>query len=91
MHVGSLPIFPWSSSFLRTPSSKLTQKDVDGLVLPVGNSERFVSDTVVPGLGVRLRAGGSRTYVFQYKLGRQGGHTGHHSGSDARQGPQHGL
>jgi integrase len=50
---------------------KLTSKSVAGLQLPAGKSDHIVWDDDVPGFGLRLRAGGSRGYVFQFKVGRQ--------------------
>jgi integrase len=37
--------------------------------LPAGKSEAIFFDDDVPGFGLRLRERGSRTFVFQYKLG----------------------
>jgi hypothetical protein len=36
-----------------------------------GKSETFIFDDDVPGFGLRLRQGGSRTFVFQYRLGQK--------------------
>lgn len=47
----------------------LTAAEVRALHLKDGTTEAIVFDTDVPGFGVRLRAGGSKSYVFQYKLG----------------------
>ena len=46
-----------------------TQKAVDGLTLPPGKSEVILFDDDLPGLGLRLRTGGSRVWVYQYKIG----------------------
>jgi integrase len=48
---------------------KLTQAGIDRLALPPGKSEVIVFDDDVPGFGLRLRAGGSRTFIVQYALG----------------------
>ena len=48
---------------------KLTASNVRTETLAAGKSEAIVFDDDVPGFGLRLRAGGSRTFVFQYKLG----------------------
>jgi integrase len=48
---------------------KLTTQSVKILAVPAGKSEGIFFDDDVPGFGVRVRDGGSRTYVFQYKLG----------------------
>ncbi len=48
---------------------KLTQKALDALTLPDGKDEVICFDDAVPGLGLRLRRGGSRSWVFQFKIG----------------------
>src|SRR5882757_261158 len=48
---------------------KLTVKSVRALHLPKGKSDHLVWDDDIPGFGLRLRAGGSRNWVFQYALG----------------------
>jgi integrase len=48
---------------------KLTAKEVRGLQLPAGKIDHIVWDDEIPGLGVRMRVGGSRKWVFQYALG----------------------
>lgn len=48
---------------------KLTANAIDRLKLPAGKLDHIVFDTDIPGFGIRLRDGGSRTWVFQYKLG----------------------
>src|SRR5262245_3288265 len=48
---------------------KLTIKAIAALSLPPGKAERIVFDDDVPGFGLRFRAAGARTWVFQYKLG----------------------
>ena len=48
---------------------KLTAKNVRTAPLEKGKGEAIVFDEDVPGFGLRLRDGGSRTLVFQYKLG----------------------
>lgn len=45
---------------------KLTQKEVDTLKLPAGKTDKIFFDDTVPGFGLRIRAGGSRTWIFQY-------------------------
>jgi hypothetical protein len=50
---------------------KLTARIVDGLAKEKITAERFEWDDEVPGLGVRMRPGGSRNWVFQYKLGEK--------------------
>jgi integrase len=48
---------------------KLTAKGIRALELPDGKSDHLFWDDDIPGFGLRLRAGGSRSWVFQYALG----------------------
>jgi integrase len=48
---------------------KLNKTTVRGLQLPAGKPEAFVWDDDVRGFGVRLRAGGKRVWVVQYRVG----------------------
>jgi integrase len=48
---------------------KLTAITARTATLPAGKSEIIYFDEAVPGFGLRLRRGGGRGYVFQYKLG----------------------
>src|SRR5215472_4329364 len=48
---------------------KLLQKTVPSLTLPAGKSEHIFFDDDLPGFGLRIRTGGSRNWIFQYKLG----------------------
>jgi hypothetical protein len=45
----------------------------DSAILPLqiadGKGEEIYWDDVVPGLGVRIRITGGRTFVYQYKVG----------------------
>jgi Arm DNA-binding domain len=50
---------------------KIDDKGVKALRLPEGKSELLVFDDKLPGFGVRLRAGGARSWIIQYRLGRQ--------------------
>jgi len=50
---------------------KLTQKTIAALTLPDGKAEAIHFDDDLPGFGVRLREGGSRSFVFQFKIGGQ--------------------
>jgi integrase len=61
-------VFPPKSSH-GLPRMKLTAKTVAALQLPEGRSEAIHFDNDVAGFGLRLRAGGGRTWVYQYKLG----------------------
>jgi integrase len=48
---------------------RFTVKNAPALRLPDGKDDHIFWDDDIPGLGVRLRAGGSRMFVFQYALG----------------------
>src|SRR5215207_2053854 len=48
---------------------RLTRPNVARLVLPPGKGETIIFDDALPGFGVRLRAGGKRTWIAQYRLG----------------------
>ncbi len=48
---------------------KLTQPNVDGIKLAAGQTERIVFDERLPGFGLRIRAGGKRTWIVQYRVG----------------------
>ena len=50
---------------------RLTQKTIAALDLPAGRSETIVFDEDLPGFGLRIRAGGKRVWIFQYKIGSQ--------------------
>src|SRR5262249_35664920 len=48
---------------------KLTAGRISGLRLPPGKADHIEWDDDIPGFGVRLREGGARGLVFQYKVG----------------------
>jgi len=48
---------------------KLTAMTLSTAQLPTGKLEKIFFDDDFPGFGLRVRAGGSRTFVFQYTLG----------------------
>jgi integrase len=50
---------------------RLTDSSVAGLKLPPGKSEILVFDETTPGFGVRLRAGGKRSWIAQYRINHQ--------------------
>ncbi len=48
---------------------KITQRNVDAFTLPPGKKELICFDDALPGFGIRLRAGGTKTYIANYKIG----------------------
>jgi integrase len=50
---------------------RLTVKTTAGLKLPKGKADHIEFDSDIPGFGLRLRDGGKRVWVFQYKNGNQ--------------------
>ena len=48
---------------------KLTTATVPKIGLPAGKTDHIEWDDEISGLGLRLREGGSRSFIFQYKLG----------------------
>ena len=48
---------------------KLTKASAGKLSLPLGKSDMLVFDGELPGFGIRLRAGGKRTWFAQYRIG----------------------
>lgn len=48
---------------------RLTSSQVNRLDLPPGKSEAIHFDEDFPGFGIRLREGGSRSWIFQYQMG----------------------
>jgi hypothetical protein len=48
---------------------KLTQSIANKLTLPPGKSDAIYFDDDVHGLGLRVRSGGKRSWVFQYGIG----------------------
>ncbi|UZF90645.1 tyrosine-type recombinase/integrase [Bosea sp. NBC_00550] len=48
---------------------KLIRQNVARLTLPAGKSDYIVFDDALPGFGLRLRAGGKRAWVVQYRVG----------------------
>ena len=48
---------------------KLTQANTARAKLPAEKSEHIIWDPEMPGFGLRLRTGGARTFIVQYKLG----------------------
>jgi integrase len=50
---------------------KFTVKAIAALQLPPGKSDHIAWDDDIGGFGLRFRAGGSRTWVYQYEIGKQ--------------------
>jgi hypothetical protein len=50
---------------------KLTKAAVEALTLPAGKTDHIIFDDAMPGFGVRLRAGGKRSFIVQYRSGHQ--------------------
>ena len=49
---------------------KLTKATIAGLRLPEGKSDAIFFDDDVPGFGLRIRAGGKKTWIVQYRVGK---------------------
>jgi integrase len=47
---------------------KLTQRSVAALALPPGKSDYIHFDDDIAGFGLRIREGGSRTWIYQYRV-----------------------
>jgi integrase len=50
---------------------KLTKPNIAKLELPEGKSDALFFDDDVPGFGLRIRAGGKKTWIVQYRVGKQ--------------------
>ncbi len=50
---------------------KLTKDSIKKIQLPPGKREAIVYDSEIGGFGLRIREGGSRTFIYQYKIGTQ--------------------
>jgi len=48
---------------------KLTKVNIAKVAVPSGKTEIIAFDDDVPGFGLRVRAGGSRQWIFQYRQG----------------------
>jgi hypothetical protein len=48
---------------------KLTARTTSTLALPAGKTDHIEFDDDIPGFGLRLRASGARSWVFQYRVG----------------------
>ena len=50
---------------------KFTTKDVASLKLPDGKTDAIFWDDDIAGFGLRIRAGGSRVWIYRYRVGRR--------------------
>jgi integrase len=50
---------------------KLTKATVQGLALPAGARDKIFFDDDLPGFGLRLRHGGKRSWIAQYRIGEK--------------------
>jgi integrase len=50
---------------------KLSVKNAASVSLPAGKTDHLVFDDAIPGFGIRLREGGSKTWIFQYSVAHQ--------------------
>jgi integrase len=48
---------------------RLTPQQIAGLKLPAGKTDVLYFDDAVPGLALRLRGGGKKSWIFQYRSG----------------------
>src|SRR5262245_20297147 len=57
-----------SSQISRRTPVRLTDSAVAAIKVPARKSEIIAFDDALPGFGVRVRSGGSRRFIYQYKL-----------------------
>src|SRR5215472_1207286 len=50
---------------------RLTVKAAASLELPAGKTDHVFFDDDVAGFGLRLREGGTRTWIYRYRVGRK--------------------
>jgi integrase len=50
---------------------RLSVKTADAIKLPKGKRDHIEFDDDIPGFGLRIREGGSRTWVYQYRIGKK--------------------
>jgi integrase len=50
---------------------KLTLKSVGNAQLPAGKSDHVYFDNDIAGFGLRLRGGGTRTWIYRYRIGKK--------------------
>src|SRR5262245_19302128 len=61
--------FPCASQADGEKSMRLTVKTTAGLKLPSGKSDHIWFDDEIAGFGVRVREGGSKNWIYQYRIG----------------------
>jgi integrase len=49
----------------------MRRNEIPALSLPPRKSDHLIPDRTVPGLALRLRAGGGRTWIFSFRIGRR--------------------
>jgi integrase len=49
----------------------MRRHEISALSLPAGKSDHLIPDGTVPGLALRLRKSGNRTWIFQYRVGNK--------------------
>jgi integrase len=58
------------TGFPESASLKLSDDTARKVTLEPGQTDKIVFDDDIPGFGVRVRAGGRRTWIAQYRIGR---------------------
>jgi integrase len=48
---------------------RLSVRETESLELPPGKTDYIIFDDNITGFGIRLREGGSRTWIYQYRIG----------------------
>jgi hypothetical protein len=61
-----LPLGGWGARGGR--AVKLTRKNIADLKLPLGNKDCVWFDDDISGFGIRIREGGSRTWIYRYRI-----------------------
>ena len=56
-------------SFPAVGSVRFTKPNISKLTLPPGRNDLIVFDEALPNFGIRLRGGGKRTWIVQYRIG----------------------
>src|ERR1700722_5561119 len=60
---------------LRADPVKFTEANVKSFKLPAGKADHIEFDETMPGFGLRVRSGGGKYYVAQYRVGTRSGRT----------------